>query len=234
MRAQPEVRLPSLEHPLRVGLLGGTFDPVHNGHVEVAETALRWARLDAVYFVTSFDPPHKSGKWLANFLDRHAMVALALINKPRLIPSSMEYERLGKSYSVDTVRQLKNTLGTTSRIFFLIGIDAFLEIGSWKEHSSLPELCRFIIFSRPGFRREDLARRLPEPYPENLLPVSKDGEFQDCDQNWLYLLEDFSSSIASTDIRNQIRLGKSISAFVPDSVAEYIEKTKLYLGEDGS
>jgi nicotinate-nucleotide adenylyltransferase len=234
MRVQPEDRLSGLEHPLRVGLLGGTFDPVHNGHVELAETALRWARLDAVYFVTSFDPPHKSGKGLVNFLDRHAMVALALVNKPRLIPSSMEYERPGKSYSVDTVRQLKNALGRASSVFFLIGIDAFLEIGSWKEYDRLPQLCRFIIFSRPGFQREDLLKRLPEAYPEKLLPVSKDSEFQECDRDRFYLLEDFSSSIASTDIRNQVRLGKSIAAYVPDSVAEYIAKTKVYLCEGGS
>jgi nicotinate-nucleotide adenylyltransferase len=222
-----------LERPLRVGLLGGTFDPVHNGHIEVAETALRLARLDAVYFVTSFDPPHKSRKGIANFLDRHAMVALALVNKPKLIPSSMEYARAGKSYSVDTVRQLRNTLGATSKIFFLIGMDAFLEISSWKEHSILPELCSFIIFSRPGLTREDLLTALQEAYREKLVPMSKHSEFQDCDGSRFYLLEDFSSSISSTDIRNQARLGRSISAWVPDSVADYIEKTKLYSSEGG-
>ena len=222
------------KHPSRVGLLGGTFDPVHNGHVELAETALRWARLDAVYFVTSFDPPHKNGKGLANFLDRHAMVALALVNKPRLIPSSMEYDRQGKSYSVDTVRQLKSMLGAASSIFFLIGIDAFLEIGSWKEYERLPLLCRFIIFSRPGFRCDDLLRRLPRAYAGKLCPVAKDSEFEEGEQTHDYLMEDFSNSIASTDVRNQVRLGKSIQAFVPDGVAEYIGKTKLYLGEGGS
>src|SRR5262245_33582807 len=229
MTGRLEDRQSSSENPLRVGLLGGTFDPVHNGHIELAEIALRWAHLDAVYFVTSFDPPHKSDKGLANFLDRNAMVALALANKPKLIPSSMEYERPGKSYSVDTVRQLKSLLGTTSSIFFLIGVDAFLEIGSWKEYDRFPQLCRFIVFSRPGFKAKDLLKNLPETYSGKLLAVSKDSEFQDCDQHLLYLLEDFSNSIASTDVRNQVRLGKSIAAFVPDSVAEYIEKTKLYV-----
>lgn len=218
---------------MRVGLLGGTFDPVHNGHIEVAETALRLARLDAVYFVTSFDPPHKSSQGLTNFVDRHAMVALALVNTPKLIPSSMEYERAGKSYSVDTVRQLKNVLGTESKIFFLIGADAFLEISSWKEHKILPELCSFIIFSRPGLTHEDLLKVLRETYREKLVPMSTHSEFQDCDRSRFYLLEDFSSSISSTDIRNQARLGRSIATWVPDSVADYIQKTKLYSSEGG-
>lgn len=218
-------------HSLRVGLLGGTFDPVHNGHVEVAQTALRMARLDAVYFVTSVDPPHKSKKTRANFLDRHAMVALALACKPQLIPSSIEFERPGKSYSVDTVRQLKESLGNSTKIFFLIGIDAFQDITSWKEYSALPELCSFLIFARPGFATKDLVGKLPKVFLRRMFSVSRESEFLETQENGFYLLEEFSNRISSTEIRNQVQLGRSISEWVPESVAEYIYKTKLYLAE---
>jgi len=219
---------------LRIGLLGGTFDPIHNGHIQLAETALQLALLDAVYFVTSFDPPHKDRKSLANFADRHAMVALAVANNPRLVPSSMEYKRSGKSYSVDTVRELKNDLGTASKVFFLIGIDAFVEISGWKEHSVFPKLCSFIIFSRPAFPQRALVEKLPDSFAKRLVPVSKESKFPDNDRNSFYLVENFSSSISSTEIRNDVRLGRPITKSVPTAVAQYIEKTKLYSDEGRS
>jgi nicotinate-nucleotide adenylyltransferase len=208
--------------------LGGTFDPIHNGHLELAETAVRLAKLDAVYFVTSFDPPHKNRKALANFLDRHAMVALAVIDHTLLIPSSMEYGRSGKSYSVDTVRQLGHDLGVSTQIFFLIGMDAFLEIRSWKEYRVLPDLCSFIIFSRPGLQRKDLEDKLPETFRNKLFPISEAAGVQHQNENCCYLVDDFSSPISSTEIRNEVRSGRSISAWVPEGVSKYIEKTKLY------
>ena len=104
---------------MRLGLLGGTFDPIHLGHLELAKTALRVAQLDAIHFVTSVKPPHKSERTHANFLDRHAMVALALKGDSRLIPSSVEFDREGKSYSIDTVQQLKQLSGGNTEIFFL-------------------------------------------------------------------------------------------------------------------
>ncbi len=214
---------------MRAGLLGGTFDPVHNGHLEVAQTALRMAHLDAVYFVTSSDPPHKNKKTLANFLDRHAMVALALTCQPQLIPSSIEFERPGKSYSVDTVRRLKQCLGNFTKIFFLIGMDAFQDITSWKEYTVIPELCSFLIFARPGFATQDLVDKLPKVFLDKMFPVVRESDFPETQENGCYLLEEFSNQISSTQIRNQVRLGGSISEWVPASVAEYIYKTKLYL-----
>jgi len=187
------------------------------------------AHLDAVYFVTSIDPPHKNKKALANFLDRHAMVALALTCKPQLIPSSIEFERPGKSYSVDTVRQLKQCLGKSTQIFFLIGTDAFQDITSWKEYRVIPELCSFLIFARPGFATKDLVGKLPKVFLDKMFPVLRESDFPETQENGFYLLEEFSNQISSTQIRNQVRLGGSISEWVPASVAEYIYKTKLYL-----
>jgi nicotinate-nucleotide adenylyltransferase len=213
---------------LRIGLLGGTFDPIHYGHLAMAETALRMAHLNAVYFVTSTNPPHKSQRAHANFLDRHAMVALALAQKPQMVPSSVEYGRAGKSYSIDTVRQFKQSAGNSTRIFFLIGMDAFLDITSWKDYMLFPKFCSFIVFARPGFPEEELTGRLPETFLDEIFPVSQEDNFQERAGNELYLLRRFSHEISSTVIRNQVRRGGPISQWVPSSVEEYIHKTGLY------
>lgn len=213
---------------MRIGLLGGTFDPVHDGHLAMADTALRLAHLNAVHFITSTDPPHKSQKTHANLLDRHAMVALALERKPQMIPSSVEYERAGKSYSIDTVRQFKESTGDSTKIFFLIGMDAFLDITSWKDYMLFPELCSFIVFARPGFPEEELTDRLPERFLDAIFSVSPEDNFQERVGNKVYLLRRFSHEVSSTEIRNQVRLGGPIFQWVPSSVEEYIHKTGVY------
>ena len=214
---------------LRLGLLGGTFDPIHLGHLELAKTALHLARLDAIHFVTSVKPPHKTEKTQANFLDRHAMVALALRGDSRLIPSSVEFDREGKSYSIDTVLQLKQVSGGNAEIFFLIGLDAFLELPTWKEYHRFSELCSFIVFGRPGYDPEDLTRDLPETLrPKPIGSGTGAVALTESDRGF-YLLKDFINPLSSTEIRGAIRAGRSIRGCVPPDVEEYILKTKLYL-----
>ena len=213
---------------MRLGLLGGTFDPIHLGHLELAKTALHVARLDAIYFVTSVNPPHKSEKTQANFLDRHAMVALALKGDSRLIPSSVEFDREGKSYSIDTVLQLKHLSGGIAEIFFLIGLDAFIELPTWKEYQRFSELCSFIVFGRPGYP-ENLTQDLPEALrPKPIGSREKTARLAEADRGF-FLLKDFSNPLSSTEIRSAIRAGRSIRETVPPDVEEYILKTKLYL-----
>jgi nicotinate-nucleotide adenylyltransferase len=214
---------------LRLGLLGGTFDPIHLGHLELAKTALRVAQLDAIHFVTSVKPPHKSERTHANFLDRHAMVALALRGDSRLIPSSVEFDREGKSYSIDTVQQLKQLSVGNTEIFFLIGLDAFVELPTWKEYHRFSELCSFIVFGRPGYDPKQLTRDLPEalqPKPigseTGLMALAGSGR-------GFYLLKDFMNPLSSTEIRSAVHSGRSIRQWVPPDVEEYILKTKLYI-----
>jgi nicotinate-nucleotide adenylyltransferase len=214
---------------LRFGLLGGTFDPVHSGHLEIAETAIRVASLDAVYFVTSVHPPHKSEKTQANFLDRHAMVALALSGNPKLIPSSLEYDRMGKSYSIDTVRRFKESSGPSSQFFFLIGMDAFLELSTWKDYQRFPDLCSFLVFARPGFDQGELARILPEDFQAQGLGRSTREALANTGDTGIFVLTDFSNPISSTEIRERVRTGQPIRDWVPTQVEEYISKTRLYL-----
>ncbi|HET6961079.1 MAG TPA: nicotinate-nucleotide adenylyltransferase [Terriglobia bacterium] len=213
---------------LRLGLLGGTFDPIHLGHLELAKTAMHVARLDAIYFVTSVNPPHKSEKTQANFLDRHAMVALALKGDSRLIPSSVEFDREGKSYSIDTVLQLKQLSGGNAEIFFLIGLDAFIELPTWKEYYRFSELCSFIVFGRPGFP-ETLMQDLPEVLRPKPIGNGEETAVLTEGDRGFFFLKDFSNPLSSTEIRSAIRAGVSIHETVPPEVEEYILKTKLYL-----
>lgn len=213
---------------MRLGLLGGTFDPIHLGHLELAKTALHVARLDAIHFVTSVNPPHKCEKTQANFLDRHAMVALALKGDSRLIPSSVEFDREGKSYSIDTVLQLKQLSGGNAEIFFLIGLDAFIELPTWKEYHRFPELCSFIVFGRPGYP-ENLTRDLPETLRPKPIGSGEETTMLTEADRGIFLLKDFVNPLSSSDIRRAIQAGRSIRGYVPPDVEEYILKTKLYV-----
>ena len=213
---------------LRLGIFGGTFDPIHHGHLHLATIARELASLDQVHFVTSVIPPHKSEKTHANFLDRHAMVALALRGQRHFVPSSIEADRVGKSYSIDTVRYFKRCAGVAGELFFIIGLDAFLEITSWKDYEQFPSLCSFLVFPRPGFRITELGRPVYQNYSwKPLMKGRISGKKKPLDRG-IYLVRSFSSPISSTRIRQKIQQGHSIIRFVPKGVQEYIEKVRLY------
>ncbi len=215
--------------PLRIGLLGGTFDPVHYGHLAMAETAIRRFRLQTVYFVTAVNPPHKCRTTHANFLDRHAMVALALFRKPKMVPSSLEYGGSGKSYSIDTVRQLKREVGDRAEIFFLIGMDAFLELPTWKDYRLLINYCSFVVYQRSGSEGQSVGDRLPRSLLERVFQVPKGATVAIHPGHRIYLIKDFSSQASSTEVRGRVHQGGSLQRLVPKAVSEYIGKAKLYL-----
>ena len=217
-----------VELNLRLGIFGGTFDPVHLGHLQIAKIALQLATLDQVHFVTSVNPPHKSEKTHANFLDRHAMVALAVQGQKHFVPSSIEAGRPGKSYSIDTIHYFRRYAGATGKLFFIIGSDAFLEITSWKDYEQFPSLCNFLVFARPGFTTNELGH----PFYKNFSwrPLTRghvSGRKGPLDHG-MYLVRSYSSPISSTGIRQKVQQGRSIIRFVPKGVQEYIEKVGLY------
>lgn len=152
---------------MNIALFGGTFDPIHSGHLRAAQAAARKFRLGRILFVPSGNPPHKHRDRLTPFHHRFAMVALACAGDPRFVPSFLEAPRPGgrPQFSIDTVRAVQRSLGPRDRLFFLVGADAFLDLPHWKEYRRLLRTVNFIVVSRPGFS----ARAIWQTVPPDLL-----------------------------------------------------------------
>lgn len=224
-------------HPRRIALFGGSFDPIHNGHLAVARAADRRFNFDEIHFIPASRPPHKLKQHLAPFPHRYAMVTLACVEHPHFVPSLSEagedFAGTQLHYSVDTVRYFRNTFhGQGDRIFFMIGADAFLDIPMWKEYESLLGLCDFIIANRPGIRAEALKLVIP---PDLLAPAAAKRDPDPPSQliaqlrhTSVYLLENVASDVSATDIRRRTHKGQSIHGLVSVRVEEYILKQGLY------
>jgi len=225
---------------MNVALFGGTFDPVHLGHLTVARAAAQRFELKRVYFVPAYVPPHKLRQPITPFGHRYAMLALATADEPHFLPSLLESpERRpehGANYSIDTLRHFKRALGRSDRVFFLIGIDAFLEIATWREPEALLQEAELIVVSRPGFSLGDVGKALPSPLrpPEEVTkamrqhPATGDIVLPGAT---IHLLEGVAESISATQIRQAAEKGRSLLKLVGAPVAEYIRKQGLYRSE---
>jgi nicotinate-nucleotide adenylyltransferase len=232
-------RIAAKHHPRRIALFGGSFDPIHNGHVAVARAADRRFNFDEIHFIPASRPPHKLKQHLAPFPHRFAMVSLACTEHPHFIPSLAEagedFSGTQLHYSVDTVRYFRNAYhGHGDRIFFIVGADAFLDIPLWKEYEILLGLSDFIIANRPGIRAEALRLVIP---PDLIARPDAKKEAQAAQpsqvvahllRGTVYLLESVASDISATDIRRRATHGQSIHGLVSLRVEEYILKQGLY------
>jgi len=218
-----------------IALFGGSFDPIHSGHLAVAHAAMEAFQLDRVIFIPSGVPPHKRRQRLASFVDRFAMVTLASANSPRFVPSAAEAgpDQQGRKviYSVDTVRRFRReSRGQYSILYFILGADQFLDISKWRESKALLGLSNFIVANRPGFRVE----KLRSAVPADLLRASTGSPYADhhrtiqLRRTSVYVLESVASHVSATDIRSRVQQGKSVHGLVPPLVEEYIEKQGLY------
>ena len=217
-----------MESP-RIGLLGGTFNPVHLGHLRAAEEVRLKFRLNQVLFIPSYIPPHKQTTDIAPPEDRFAMVELALRPYPQLIASALEIEARERSYSVITLNKLR-AIYLDARIFFILGVDAFLEIETWKSYREVLEQCRFIVISRPGFDLAGARKVLPAEYSRKIGKWKRPGPVG---EDWLarfriFLVPIKALAISSTEIRRRVKAGRSIHGLVPGPVEEYIRNKKLY------
>lgn len=214
---------------MNIAIFGGTFDPIHAGHMAAAKTAQRRFNLDRVLFIPTGNPPHKIHEHLTDYAQRFAMVAVACAEEPRFIPSTIEAPSPESSprYSIDTVRALKRKLRQHDRLYFLLGADAFLDLPHWKDFRRLLDSVEFIVVSRPGFDADALLH-VPPP---DLLPArrlaQKNGSVR-LRHGAIHLLQDVDAPVASRDIRQAVHNRKSITGLVPRLVEEYILKEGLY------
>ena len=214
---------------LRIGLLGGTFDPVHLGHLAVAETVLSRLQLGRMLFIPAARPPHKTDFSITSFSQRAAMLELALVPFFSYELCLLEEERPGLSFSIDTLRELRQRFGGEARFFFIIGFDAFAEINSWKEWNHLLDLTAIVVINRPshdGGNMDELVSRLFPGYREGAAGVwsAETGEN-------IYSLAMEPVSISSTEIRRRVRAGESVASQVSPGVGQYIRDHDLYLSE---
>jgi nicotinate-nucleotide adenylyltransferase len=212
-----------------IAIFGGTFDPVHCGHLIVAGAAARRFQLDQIYFVPSSRPPHKKRGELAAFSHRYAMVALACAGKMRFVPSLAEAsdDPGGPAifYSIDTVRVFREQ-HAKDKIYFILGADSFLEIRIWRSYEALLDSCDFIIASRPGIRLEALREGIPSHLlGEQNLRHRNTIELR---KSTVQLLTRVASDVSSTDIRQRCKRGASIHGLVPRAVEDYIQRQALY------
>jgi nicotinate-nucleotide adenylyltransferase len=235
---------------MNIGLFGGSFDPIHRGHLALAQSAASQYGLRQVLFVPANIPPHKQKQPLSAFIHRYSMVALATQEERQFKASLLEApefainhvatdapvrpaERSSANYSIDTVRRLKKTLKKSDRLFFLIGVDAFRDIAKWREARALLAECDFIVASRPGYSLRDVADALPEdvrPPAAVSRPFHKQpakGELV-LPGATLHLLEGVNQNISATTIREAAAKGKPLARWLDPQVADYIQKHGLY------
>lgn len=223
-----------------IGLFGGTFNPIHNGHLKAVEEVQKGFYLDESYLIPSAIPPHKEQKNLADAKNRMEMIRLAVASSPALsesvIVSDVELKRCGPSFTIDTVRYFKSISQKNSRLYLIIGIDAFLEIDTWKSYMDIFMLSSFIIIPRPGTGGSDktIVLRSIEDYLKKRISQGYKCSFSEScykhNYNQPVFFFDISPvNISSTKIRRLIKQGKSIKSLVPEKVEEFIKTKGLYL-----
>ncbi len=210
----------------RVGLFGGTFNPIHLGHLRGAEEIWQAFQLDEVVFIPSSIPPHKATEKVTDAEHRMEMVKLATSSNPHFSTSDLELSRPGRSFSIDTLRCFQERRENV--FFFILGGDAFVEIETWKDFKNLFSLCHFIVMTRPGSQKSISS----SPFPETLIP---DFRYDPGERAWthltghrVYFKEISFLDISSTLVRELIEKGETVRYLIPAEVEAYIQKHGLY------
>jgi nicotinate-nucleotide adenylyltransferase len=212
---------------MNIGLMGGTFNPVHCAHLRIAEEARELCGLDRVLFIPAGDPPHKPLAGEVSFAVRCEMVRLAIAGNPAFELSDIEGQRQGKSYSIDTIGWFR-TQHPDDSLFFIIGSDSFFEIGLWHRYAEIFRLCSLVVVERPG---------RPVMEPLEALPVAIRGEFSYTDTprrlqhvsgQCVHILKGRPLDISSSAIRKLVAAGDTITHLVPPAVAAYIRNQRIY------
>lgn len=197
-----------------IAIMGGTFDPIHNGHLVTAEAVRHRFRVDKVIFMPTGNPAHKADKQVTHNEHRYLMTVLATMRNPNFYVSRIEIDRGGKTYTIDTIEQLKKLCRPDVRLYFITGADAIHQIFSWKEPERLLTMCDFIAVTRPGYKKNTLFQEI--------------GEIKEKFESRIHYMEVPSLAISSSDIRNRVVNGIPIKYLLPQAVEDYIKKFELY------
>ncbi|MBS3818212.1 nicotinate-nucleotide adenylyltransferase [bacterium] len=217
----------------KIGLFGGTFNPIHSGHLKAAWIVQKRFHMSQILFIPSHIPPHKESTMVVSPAHRLQMVAQAVSSYSRFIPSAIEIEAGGKSYSIRTLEKIK-TIYPERWIFFIMGSDAFMEIETWKDYQKLLQQCYFIVMTRPGYDLDEAKKVLGKEYFSTLHWLS---EAEEVDESMLtsyniFFLSIKTIDVSSTEIRQRIKNGKPIKGLVPPSVENYIMENGLYKNQN--
>lgn len=215
----------------RIGILGGTFNPIHFGHLAASEEVRERLKLDCIMFIPSFLPPHKREEEVPSASRRLEMVRRAISGNAHFALSDIEVKRGGKSYTIDTIEEV-HSAHPNAQFFFITGVDSFLEIRTWKRWEELLSLCSFVILSRPGYCFSDLLKiDFMNDAASEVIALDRGDvrqAFLRIGPFTLYLETISHFEISSTDIRKRIRKGRSIKYLLPETVEHYIINNKLY------
>lgn len=212
---------------MRLGILGGTFDPVHLGHLRLAEEVGEALALERVYLIPAAAPPHKEGRPITAFAVRMHMLRIAVGESPLLEALDLEGQRQGLSYSIETLKELHRLFAPDPELYFILGMDAFYEIKTWHEYKMLFDYAHFVIIPRPGARsarRESFLCSLDAGFRKE----GKGDLFTAPSGKRLMFKEATLMDISSTDIRERVAMEKSIRFLVPEVVKDYIKERGLY------
>ena len=212
---------------MRIGLLGGSFNPVHNAHLRIAAEAQNLFRLDRVIFIPAAAPPHKPVAGDVSFACRSEMVSIAIAGRAGFEMSPLEAERSGKSYSIDTIRIFRERFPDDD-LYFIIGADSFLEISTWHRYDELLRSCHLIVVERPGSPVSDLITALPEAVRMEFTQDRHERRLRHISGTTISCITGTPLEISSTEIRRRAAADADISASVPPDVAAYISQQRIY------
>jgi nicotinate-nucleotide adenylyltransferase len=209
----------------RLGILGGTFDPIHLGHLDAVAAARRALNLDRVRMIPSWDPPHRAADPRASAFHRFALVALAIQDDDSLQASDLELRRTGPSYTADTLRALAGEGWTPLQLFFIVGTDAFAEIATWHDYPGVLDAANFVVIARPGTTLDAAATRTPALRRRMRVPGTETSETNGTS---IFLVEARTRDVSSTAIRARLAARQPIDGLVPAAVARHIAAHHLY------